>query len=387
MPCSAGTVCGYSPCCGIASVKVWDLKSGATTVSFGYHNDQRVKTAVFSPDEAYVITEFTDGDTTKSGNAEAGGKIFRLSDSATGVAVDEINGAEGLKRIAFSPDGARMVTQDKQDRLTLWDARSRQPIAILNGHQGEVNSVAFSPDGTQIASVSSDMTARLWAAESGKELGVLKGHEDSVSLAIFSPSGHQLLTASSDMTARLWNINPLKSSPVSEFRGHEAAVTGAAFNADGSRIITRSEDKTSRLWNADNGITLAVFQVDKSGLGSSTASTTAEFSSDGLKVLSFSDRLSSTSAHLWSAETGNKLAELGTVDEGASFSPDGTRILTVSRESGARLWDSSDGKPYAILSRPGVRVDRAALQPRRASGHYRVRGYRHPVGCPAGAEL
>jgi WD40 repeat protein len=193
------------------SVEVWDLKSGATTVSFGYHNNQKVETAVFSPDEAYIITELTNGDTKKSENAEAGGKIFRLSDSATGIAVDEINGAEGLKRIAFSPDGARMVTQDKQDRLTLWDARSRQPIAILNGHQDEVNSVAFSPDGTQIVSVSSDMTARLWAAESGKELGVLKGHEGSVSLAIFSPSGHQLLTTSSDMTARLWNINPLQS--------------------------------------------------------------------------------------------------------------------------------------------------------------------------------
>jgi WD40 repeat protein len=207
-----------------SSVKVWDLKSGPTTISLGYPDNQKVETAEFSPGEAYVVTKFTDGDTTESRNAEAGGKIFRLSDSATGVAVDEINGAEGLKRIAFSPDGARMVAQDKQDRLTLWDARSRQSIAILNGHQGEVNSVAFSPDGTQIASVSSDMTARIWAAESGKELGVLKGHEGSVSLAIFSPSGHLLLTASSDMTARLWNINPLKSSPVSEFRGHQAAV-------------------------------------------------------------------------------------------------------------------------------------------------------------------
>jgi WD40 repeat protein len=346
------------------TVQVWDVKSGAATVSFGYDNNERIETAVFSPDEAYVITEFTDGDTTMSRNAKAAGKIFRLSDSATGVAVEEINGAEGLKRIAFSPDGARMVTQDKQDRLTLWNARSRQPITILNGHQGEVNSVAFSPDGTQIASASSDMTARLWAAESGKELGVLKGHEDSVSLAIFSPSGHQLLTASSDMTARLWNINPLKSSPVSEFRGHEAAVTGAAFNADGSRIITRSEDKTSRLWNANTGRTVAVFQVDKSGRESSSASMMAQFSSDGLRVLSFSDGLSfpRTSARLWSAETGDKVAELGSADN-ASFSPDGTRILTVSGEFGARLWDSFEGEPYAILGQPGVRLGSAAFSP------------------------
>jgi WD40 repeat protein len=335
-------------------VKLWDVSSGASTVSFAVHSE-RIRSATFSPDETYVVVE--SGDEVQSN--------FRIADSGTGVELEEINGADGLKRIAFSPDGARMVSQDQKNFLTLWNARARKPIAGLVGHQGAVNNVVFSPDGSMIATASSDKTARLWDAATGKALTVFEGHQGPLSRVSFSPSADQLLTASADKTVRLWALKPLKPSAAMTFEGHEGAILGADFNADGSRIITRSADKTSRLWDTQNGASLAVFQVEKSSEASSTASVTALFSPNGLRVVSWSEGSSNpeTPVRLWNAETGQKLAEFAGADHGASFSLDGTRLLTSSRTAGTHLWDAADGKHLAVFGRPGERVDRASLSP------------------------
>ena len=63
--------------------------------------------------------------------------------------------------------------------------------------------VAFSPDGARILSASGD-TAKLWNAASGKLLASLE-HRDTVPWAGFSPDGTRILTVSRDKTAKLWD--------------------------------------------------------------------------------------------------------------------------------------------------------------------------------------
>jgi hypothetical protein len=67
--------------------------------------------------------------------------------------------------VAFSPDGARLVSGSWDKTLRLWDAKTGQPIGEpWRGHEDEVRSVAFSPDGTRLVSGSFDKTLRLWPA-------------------------------------------------------------------------------------------------------------------------------------------------------------------------------------------------------------------------------
>src|SRR4030042_3789322 len=55
-----------------------------------------------------------------------------------------------VKAVAFSPDGARIVSASWDKTLKLWDAPHGQEPRTLSGHSGWVEAVAFSPDGTKI---------------------------------------------------------------------------------------------------------------------------------------------------------------------------------------------------------------------------------------------
>ena len=66
---------------------------------------------------------------------------------------------------------------------------------VLAGHSDAVVCASFSPDGRRIVTASYDKTARTWDAETGRELAVLKGHERNVDLAIFSPDASIVIAA------------------------------------------------------------------------------------------------------------------------------------------------------------------------------------------------
>ena len=75
----------------------------------------------------------------------------------------------------------------------------------------------------------------------------------------------------------------------------------------------------------------------------------AAFSPDGSRVVTASRDYS---ARVWNASDGTPIAELeGHTDAmlSAAFSPDGSRVVTASRDRTARVWDASDGTPIAEL--------------------------------------
>jgi class 3 adenylate cyclase len=68
----------------------------------------------------------------------------------------------GLLSVAFSPDGATLVTGDEKGRIAIRSASDARPIATLEGHTAEVTAVAFTPDGRRLVSGSMDKTVRVW---------------------------------------------------------------------------------------------------------------------------------------------------------------------------------------------------------------------------------
>jgi RNA polymerase sigma factor (sigma-70 family) len=67
--------------------------------------------------------------------------------------------------VSFSADGSLLATDNHTAEILLWDARTGKPLATLPGHGKQLNRLAFSPDGRRLVSTSQDGTALVWDIE------------------------------------------------------------------------------------------------------------------------------------------------------------------------------------------------------------------------------
>jgi WD40 repeat protein len=300
-------------------VKLWD-RDGSLIRTVSRH-PKAVNRAVFAPGDSMVLSASRDGD---AALWDLDGRLLQRLPHARG---QEVFAAE------FAPGGQSILTASLDHTARLWDLQGH-PLASL-AHAGGVYSAHFSPDGGNIVTASADSTARLWDRRGGL-LAILK-HHGEVRRAVFSPSGQQVLTASEDGTARLWDLDGIQLAAF--------ATPGefAAFSRDGKRIITTGPDGTARLWDTGGK------RIDSVGLG--TAIEKVVLPSADPRILLVQDDGVAT---YWSPEGGAIVARLrhqGQSIASAAVSPDGRRILTVTIDHVARLWDLSraaDAAPRVV---------------------------------------
>ncbi len=251
---------------------------------------------------------------------------------------------------AFSPDGTRIVTTSA-GKVRLWDAKSGQPIDSPLKHDGYVHSAAFSPDGTRIVTTSAGKV-RVWDLKTGQQIGATLKHDGSVESAAFSPDGTRIVTVGD--TARLWDAK--SGQPIGASLKHEdckdCVVREASFSPDGTLVVTTAEGWggirrgfDARLWDATTGQPIGFPFKHEDGRVSGLS-----FSPDGTRIVTVGDP-----ARLWDAKTGqpigSPLKHEDCVVSKASFSPDGTRIVTTAegwdktgRVWDARVWDAKTGQ-------------------------------------------
>src|SRR5262249_29047456 len=64
--------------------------------------------------------------------------------------VPNIPHSDNVTSVAFSPDGARVVSGSNDKSIKLWDVTTGALLRTFQGHSGWVTSAAFSPDGTRL---------------------------------------------------------------------------------------------------------------------------------------------------------------------------------------------------------------------------------------------
>ncbi len=275
---------------------------------------------------------------------------------------------DGVTSANLSPDGQRLVTVSTDGTVRVWEARTGVEQRVLEGHPEGVFSAQWSPDGSRIVTASADNTARVWNASTGQQQRILEGHQQDVLNAQWSPDGSRIVTASLDDTARVWNVDSDQEPLVLR---HERPVFSAHWSPDGSWIVTGNADGTARVWNAASAVervrlpqragsvSSAVFSPDgrlvvAGGVGGSTlwewgsprlltplAGNKAVFSPDGRRVLTVDGEM----VRVWDVDREDEIVALPVQApvKVASFSRDGTRIVSGSDDGTIRIWDVASG--------------------------------------------
>ena len=314
-----------------------DLSGSVFNQPFG-----SIRTMAFSPATTPEGAVLATGDT----NSEIWLWQIDLS-SSSGDIKSHISTFQGHQNwvclVAFSPDGARLVSGSADRTIKLWDVETGDCLQTLMGHRSWVMSVAFSPDGTRLMSGSADRTIKLWDVETGDCLQTLTGHRHGVWSVAFSPNGQCFVSGSADRTIRLWDA--ATGDCLQTFMGHEHGVWSVAFSPDGRSLASGSADQTVRLWDVATGacqqtlsshsnwVWMVAFSPDGRSLASGSADQTVRLWNIAENPPQCWRVLSGHSNWVWSV----------------AFSPDGHYLTSGSEDRTMRLWELHQGQCLKTL--------------------------------------
>lgn len=273
-----------------------------------------------------------------------------------------------VRGLAWSPDSSLLALSAERE-AEVWEVKTAQRLATLQGHTSEIDGTAWSPDGSMLATVSRDNTVRLWDARQYKALKVLQNAaspEAMISVA-WSPDSSKLVSGdgkgavqvwdvSSGKSLAAWNDPPIKGTPT---RPLAYAVYGLGWSPDGLRIAANRYDGITRIWEAQTGKSVAHLQtlIGPNGLA---------WSPNGRMLSVGTD---SGAIQVWDTQTWKNTSTL--LQEGDShgwtyavpWSPDG-RLLASSRyDALVQIWDFTTGKELANLQGHNEPIWAAAWSP------------------------
>src|SRR6185503_8313462 len=124
-----------------------------------------------------------------------------------------------------------------------WDLQGHETRPPLD-HPCTAAAVAFSPDGAKLLTGHWDRKARLWdlSAPGAPGAPIVLPHEGPVVTAAFAPDGKTMLTGSFDGALRLWDRQGRLLGP-SLRQGH--MIDDASFSRDGKSALV--SNRTSSL--------------------------------------------------------------------------------------------------------------------------------------------
>jgi len=335
-------------------VGLWDVESGTMTTRL---QTGHAGAMAFSPDgRALAIASLV----YEPDGSIAGGGFRNVAfwDVATRNQTAVLAGDEYIHSMAFSPDGAALVTGLSSGAIAIWDVTARRQVAALLSHTDWVNALAFSHDGVLLASGSEDNSAMLWDMTALEQRASLVGHDDGVQSVAFSPDRSTLVSGGSDHAVRLWDVASGRAIATLDAPGSWVDMVG--FSPDGRTVLggargggMRAEDAPSepliRRWDLASRQ-----QIDSFGEPASVVYRLA-FSPDG-RTIATTDW--GPEVDLWDVASSRRAGTLITGAERAywlAFAPAGG-TLAVATNVGAQIWDTRERRKLTTLPTESVGV-------------------------------
>jgi WD40 repeat protein len=207
--------------------------------------------------------------------------------------------------------------------------------------------IAFHPDGARLA-VAVNRTVEVREIETGRVLAT-RGLDRDVWALAWQPGGRRL-AAGNGYVISLWADGADRPDVVC--RGHEQTVYGLAFNRAGDLLASKSYDNTVRLWEVGTGRQLVRTGSVYAGC------TPIQFDRDDRRLAFGSD---GTNLWTWDHAPGTECRTLVVRRTSANwiahcgdFTADG-RWLAVGGTDGVRVWDCATGAEAVFVPMPSCR--------------------------------
>jgi WD40 repeat protein len=325
------------------TLRVWDAASGKQLRQMpladqGFDQGRPVEVALSS-----------DGKTLAWVGNEAE-QLVHVCDTLSGRERHRLGEYRGRRRrIAFSPDGQKLVSTSEEGPGQVWDVRTGRLIRELpyGRKHWPPPGAAFAPDDKAVVVTFPGDAMRLVEVATGRERWQVARHMWSTDPDefTFTPDGKTLLVSAPALGQVLYRHDTATGqrlvSPVEPGAPFQALV----FAPNERALYSFGEDGVLRTWEAATGK-----EVRQMAVGAGTGL----FSPDGRLLAAHKEK----GTHLYEAATGRELRQLAGGPPRA-FSPDG-QVLVATEDDGHLvpwggalvLWEVATGKELRRLPRP-----------------------------------
>ena len=201
--------------------------------------------------------------------------------------------------------------------------------------------LVWSPDGTLVVQAGRDGMLRVRNARDGRVVAHLVGGTDQVYDLAFDPGGHHLVSGARDGTLRIWDLASIDSDgsglpriEAEHTRGYDGhAVTSVCFAPDGTALaigLGRTNSPGPVIvfdWNRESATPLG---SSRTFGGHAKAVLCATFSTDGSQLVTAGEECSLS---VWDLATGESIAVIPTSDPARDVIAIGNTVFFTTRES------------------------------------------------------
>ena len=201
-----------------------------------------VRTLQAAPNPAILSVAFSPAaEAIASGSADGnvvlwntlGGPIMLLNEAIGGHAA-----GKAVNAVAFSPiDYTYLATASADRTAKLWQIEPPQLLLTCTGHTDEVTCVAFSPSGGLLATGSLDQRVALWNAKTraSTPVAIIEAFGAGVTSLAFSPDGTGLLVGCANGSAYI--IDVATQLALQTLAPCTSKISSACYNQAGSMIL------------------------------------------------------------------------------------------------------------------------------------------------------